>query len=603
MSKIQVFALLLAVASCATTITTVVIFGMELRSLKANERQDINSVSNHLMSVETQQQQTQQHVQTLTKIVSQTLNATDEYINNITSTVTEAKQTISEDINAVQDIKDNQNTLFAVQFAGMFTILVILVSGYHLSQHLRHMYSPQVQRKICAIIWMTPLYSLSSWLSLVFETAEPYLQIVREFYESYCIYIFLSFLISVLGRGDRNAVVDLLEQKADELRPPDKCRCGPKAWRRWHNSCLDKCGKRRRLSNDNELPMTETKSPSPGRRGGRELPLAVHSPQSPPSPHFPEPPDYHNNLENSPARMKAEAVLDQCQFYAMQFVFLRPLTAIGWAISNRFVQPQHFLDYRTPQVYITTVANLSIFFAFRGLVSFYHATGSYLQWCNPWPKFLCIKGVVFMTFWQKMVLGVIVNLRDQFKTQDQANHFIMQSQNFLICLEMLFSAVAHVFVFSPDEWAPGYREREEERKRTTSHHAFGDSVALGDFIDDVKVVLASKKRRRKRKNTLSPNSSVSGDDDATIESNENEDVSIHTPEEDRTNGFSDMSNFTIDEHKEGILPPTPVRSGTRPRLGTDDSHPGEVEDSMRRMEHFILEHTSPKRDKESKMIV
>ncbi|EJK59172.1 hypothetical protein THAOC_20639 [Thalassiosira oceanica] len=527
MSKVQVFALLLAVASCATTITTVVIFGMELRSLKANERQDINSVSNHLMSVETQQQQTQQHVQTLTKIVSQTLNATDEYINNITSTVTEAKQTISEDINAVQDIKDNQNTLFAVQFAG-----------------------PQVQRKICAIIWMTPLYSLSSWLSLVFETAEPYLQIVREFYESYCIYIFLSFLISVLGRGDRNAVVDLLEQKADELRPPDKCRCGPKAWRRWHNSCLDKCGKRRRLSNDNELPMTETKSPSPGRRGGRELPLAVHSPQSPPSPHFPEPPDYHNNLENSPARMKAEAVLDQCQFYAMQFVFLRPLTAIGWAISNRFVQPQHFLDYRTPQVYITTVANLSIFFAFRGLVSFYHATGSYLH------------------------------------------------QNFLICLEMLFSAVAHVFVFSPDEWAPGYREREEERKRTTSHHAFGDSVALGDFIDDVKVVLASKKRRRKRKNTLSPNSSVSGDDDATIESNENEDVSIHTPEEDRTNGFSDMSNFTIDEHKEGILPPTPVRSGTRPRLGTDDSHPGEVEDSMRRMEHFILEHTSPKRDKD-----
>jgi len=84
----------------------------------------------------------------------------------------------------------------------MFTILVILVSGYHLSQHLTHMYSPQVQRKICAIIWMTPLYSLSSWLSLVFETAEPYLQIIREFYESYLIYIFLSFLISVLGRGD-----------------------------------------------------------------------------------------------------------------------------------------------------------------------------------------------------------------------------------------------------------------------------------------------------------------------------------------------------------------------------------------------------------------
>lgn len=210
----------------------------------------------------------------------------------------------------------------------------------------------------------------------------------------------------------------------------------------------------------------------------------------------------------------------------------------------------------------------------------------------------------FMTFWQKMVLGLIVNLRDQFETQDQANHFIMQSQNFLICLEMLFSAVAHVFVFSPDEWAPGYREREEERRRTsTSNHAFGDSVALGDFIDDVKIVLASKKRRRKRNNTLSPNSSVSGDDDATIESTENEDVAIHTPEEDRTNGLADMRNFTIDEDKEGISSTPPARSGTRPRLDTDDSHPGEVGESLRRMENFILEHTSPKSDKESKMFV
>ena len=206
---------------------------------------------------------------------------------------------------------------------------------------------------------------------------------------------------SLLLFSKRYAVVDLLEQKADELRPPDKCRCGPKAWRRWRNSCLDRCGKRRRLPNNNDLPMTETKNSSPGRSGGRELPLGAHSsrsPHLPHSPHFPdslpESPDYHNNRENSPARMKAEAVLDQCQFYAMQFVFLRPLTGIGWAISNRFVEPQHFLDYRAPQLYITTVANLSIFFAFRGLVSFYHATGSYLQWCNPWPKFLCIKGVV-----------------------------------------------------------------------------------------------------------------------------------------------------------------------------------------------------------------
>ena len=36
-----------------------------------------------------------------------------------------------------------------------------------------------------AVLWMTPIYSLSSWLSLVFAYAEPYLAVIREFYESY----------------------------------------------------------------------------------------------------------------------------------------------------------------------------------------------------------------------------------------------------------------------------------------------------------------------------------------------------------------------------------------------------------------------------------
>ena len=44
--------------------------------------------------------------------------------------------------------------------------------------------------------------------------------------------------------------------------------------------------------------------------------------------------------------------------------------------------------------------NLSVAVAFYALLSFFHGTQKDLEWCNPWPKFLCIKGVVFMTFWQ-----------------------------------------------------------------------------------------------------------------------------------------------------------------------------------------------------------
>jgi len=534
----------------ASITTTVVILHSSIRSVQLTYQDDIAKVNDNLLSM-------QSRVKALTQLVSESLNATDEYIQSMTDTVSETKDVITQDLETAQDIQDNQNSLMAVQSCGMFTILVILVSGYHLSQHFRHMHSPVVQRKIMAVLWMTPIYSLASWLSLVFESAEPYLSVIREFYESYCVYIFLSFLIAVLGRGDRRAVIDLLEQRADQLSRPDKCRCGPKFWRRCWRSCRDKCGKRGRVPNP-----SDTQNPN----------VQV------------------DELGNyvSPARIKAEAVLDQCQMYAMQFVLLRPLTAIAWLVSNKLFEPTQFLDPTCPQLYITIVTNCSIFFAFRGLVRFYHATSSNLAWCNPWPKFMCIKGVVFMTFWQKMMLSLIVNLGfpDKFDSQEDANDFIMLSQNFLICLEMLFSAVAHCFVFSTDEWAEGYREREEEKQRNATSRHFGDSVALGDFINDVKVVMASKKRRTKSKpQGTSLSSTLEDDDEATTSDSNMKSESINATDE----GNGDA------EHVTELVTLSPAKNEHRQRVGTEDSveSDGEIGGNLARIEQFITSLTPP----------
>lgn len=322
----------------------------------------------------------------------------------------------------------------------------------------------------------------------------------------------------------------------------------------------------------------------------------------------------------TPARLKAEAVLDQCQMYAMQFVLLRPLTAIGWLISNQLFVPTSFLDWTKPQMYITIVTNGSIFFAFRGLVRFYHVTHEDLEWVNPWPKFLAIKGVVFMTFWQRMVISLIVNLgyADKFDTQEKATEFIMQAQNFLICLEMLFSAVAHCFIFSPDEWAPGYREREEARRKnhTAGTTGLGDSVAFGDFINDIKVVMASKRRRKRRKKRMrdlemmSSKSREDGD-----EEEEEEDTESHR----RSSSFE--LNATIescdsvdleDEEPSGEhmvrLADAPVTLGdVRRRLDTGDSSAGSddggVHGSWSRIETFIEKHASPRNNEDHKEIV
>ena len=68
-----------------------------------------------------------------------------------------------------------------------------------------------------------------------------------------------------------------------------------------------------------------------------------------------------------------------------------------------------------------------------------------LAWCRPFAKFLCIKGVVFMTFWQGLAISVLAQTTDV-GGQDEAE-WAKSAQNFLICLEMLLFSIAHFYCF------------------------------------------------------------------------------------------------------------------------------------------------------------
>jgi hypothetical protein len=100
----------------------------------------------------------------------------------------------------------------------------------------------------------------------------------------------------------------------------------------------------------------------------------------------------------------------------MQFVVLKPvLTGLPYVISffgyeyNSSVNsPYHDqkVNWKSARLYVTLAMNISVALAFYGLLKFYHGTEKDLEWCDPWPKFLCIKGVVFMTFWQGIAIQV-----------------------------------------------------------------------------------------------------------------------------------------------------------------------------------------------------
>jgi len=287
--------------------------------------------------------------------IDQTVKMAEGEIQDQVNTV---KKNFDKYVVKTEDRFSVENDFMIYQVAGTFTILSCLISMWHMGSHTRKMEQPAIQRKILAILWMCPIYAVSSCLSLIFPLYAGYLGIVKDFYEAYIIYQFLSFCISAIGGGDRNKVVDALVKEVGHLTPPFRlCFC-----------------------------------------------CKFH---------------YEND------RALASAILLQCQSFAIQFVFWKPVTSIALFVLHRYNYFGPFatdsMDWKSIQFWINIIVNVSTAVAFTGLLKFYHAVDADLAWCRPFAKFLCIKGVVFMTFWQGMALKIMAQTTDVGGGGDTAN--------------------------------------------------------------------------------------------------------------------------------------------------------------------------------------
>ena len=106
----------------------------------------------------------------------------------------------------------------------------------------------------------------------------------------------------------------------------------------------------------------------------------------------------------------------------------------------------HQGHFAADDVYIYTafVVNCSQIAALYGLILFYQAMKQELKPIHPFGKFLCIKMVVFFTFWQSVFLSMLVAVGAITPTvtydTDQESYGI---DDFIICIEMFFFAIAH----------------------------------------------------------------------------------------------------------------------------------------------------------------
>jgi len=142
-------------------------------------------------------------------------------------------------------------------------------------------------------------------------------------------------------------------------------------------------------------------------------------------------------------------------------------------------------DPRYAYVYVTVVVNLSQVVALYCLVYFYYTMHDALAPLHPLLKFMCIKLVIFFSFWQEMGVYALVYFKavpekqswvsDPSRTVDVAAGI----QNFLICFEMLVAAVAHSYAFPIEDYKKGSKEQRAERPH------FGKSVQLMFSVSDI----------------------------------------------------------------------------------------------------------------------
>ncbi|CAN1161691.1 Transmembrane protein 184B [Linum perenne] len=254
------------------------------------------------------------------------------------------------------------------------TVGAIVFAVSHIYKHLQNYTEPTYQRFIVRIVFMVPVYALMSFLSLVLPRSSIYFNSIREVYEAWVIYNFLSLCLAWVG-GPGSVVISLTGRV---MKP---------SW------CLMTCC----------FPPV----PLDGR------------------------------------------FIRRCKQGCLQFVILKPiLVAVTLMLYAKGKYSDGNFSPNQAYLYLTIIYTISYTMALYALALFYVACRHLLQPFNPVPKFVMIKSVVFLTYWQGVMIFLAAKSRF-IKDADAA----AQLQDFLICVEMLIAAIGHFYAFPYKEYA------------------------------------------------------------------------------------------------------------------------------------------------------
>lgn len=173
----------------------------------------------------------------------------------------------------------------------------------------------------------------------------------------------------------------------------------------------------------------------------------------------------------------------------LQYTWVKPLLAVATIIMKATDTYQEgYIGLSSGYFWSGLIYNISITVSLYALAMFWVCMSADLQPFRPMPKFLCIKGIIFASYWQGFFLSILVFLGaipDDIPGYSPDN-LAAAIQDALICFEMPAFALAHWYAFSWHDYA----DKTISAARLPIRYALRDAFGIRDLIEDTKLTFA-----------------------------------------------------------------------------------------------------------------
>ncbi|KAF5604664.1 DUF300 domain-containing protein [Fusarium pseudocircinatum] len=170
----------------------------------------------------------------------------------------------------------------------------------------------------------------------------------------------------------------------------------------------------------------------------------------------------------------------------LQYAWLKPILALSAIIMKATGTYQEgYIGLSSGYLWSGIIYNISVTVSLYALGLFWVCMNHDLKPFRPVPKFLCIKLIIFASYWQGFFLSILVFLGaipDNVEGYTSDN-LAAAIQDALICVEMPVFAVAHWYAFSWHDFA----DNSILSARMPLRHAFKDAFGVRDLIEDSKL--------------------------------------------------------------------------------------------------------------------